>query len=163
MHKYPYLWLTLSSTPKCYFFAGRPFSLEKWKSKWPTVRNMCFQTEFAFVLVWSKNTVMEPVDSVTVYGDGCYKGLGNFNTKTTTHGKLTRNRALQKVSWNSLKIHSFDFGNGMYGNVTSLEHKEIIKWKLWPIFEWFWRWKNTGLVVNIQSLMPYSISIRVRN
>ena len=27
----------------------------------------------------------------------------------------------------SLKIHSFDFGNGMYGNVTSLEHRESIK------------------------------------
>ena len=24
----------------------------------------------------------------------------------------------------SLKIHSFDFGNGMYGNVTSLEQNE---------------------------------------
>ena len=63
--------------------------------------------------------------------------VGNFNTKTTTHGKSTRNRALQKVSWSSLKIHSFDFRNGIYGNVASLEHRESIEWKLWPIFEWF--------------------------
>ena len=89
--------------------------------------------------------------------------VGNYNTKTTTHGKSTRNRALQKVSWNSLKIHSFDFGNGMFGNVTSLEDRESIKWKLWPIFEWFLQMgKKYRLVVNFQSVMPYSISIHVR-
>ena len=63
--------------------------------------------------------VMEPVDLVAVYGDGCYKGLGNCNTKTITHGKSTRNR-FRKCPEISLKIHSFDFG-------TSLEHKESIK------------------------------------
>ena len=63
--KYPYLCLRLSTTTKCnfylffyflfcfilfiylfiYLFFCWPgtFSLEKWKSKWPTVVNMCFQ------------------------------------------------------------------------------------------------------------------------
>ena len=46
MLKYPYLCLTLSSGPvlqNVNFFLEGTFSLEKWKSKWPTVRNMCFQ------------------------------------------------------------------------------------------------------------------------
>ena len=50
------------------------------------------------------------------YSDGngllLQRTVGNFNTKTTPHGKSRRNRTLQKVSWNSLKIHSFDFWNG---------------------------------------------------
>ena len=67
-------------------------------------------TEFTFVLLWSKNTVTEPVDSVTVYGDEnrllLQRTVGNLDMTTTPHGKSKRNITLQKLSSNSLKIHS---------------------------------------------------------
>ena len=50
----------------------------------------------------------------------------------------------------------------MYGNVTSLEHKKALNENYDPFLNGFRDEKNTGLVVNIQSLMLYSISIRVR-
>ena len=63
----------------------------------------------------------------------------------------------------SLKIHSFDFGNGMYGNVTSLEHKKSIKNKNYdPFLNGFRDEKKYRLIVNIHLLMLYPISIRVR-
>ena len=66
---------------------------------------------------------MEPVDSVAVYGDGCYKGLWEIAIRKQQHMENQQETELfGKCPENSLKIHSFDFGNGMYGNVTSLEH-----------------------------------------
>ena len=80
---------------------------------------------------------MEPVDSVAVYGDGCYKGLWEISIRKQQHMENQQEtelfRKCPEIHWK----YSFDFGNGMYGNVTSLEHRESIKWKLWPIFEWF--------------------------
>ena len=63
---------------------------------------------------------MEPVDSVAVYGDGCHKGLWEIAIRKQQHIENQHPEI-------SLKIHRFDFGNGMYGNVTSLEHRESIK------------------------------------
>ena len=87
---------------------------------------------------------MEPVDSVAVYGDGCYKGLWEIAIRKQQHNCMENQQETEffrKSPEISLKIHRFDFRNGMsggmYGNVTSLEHRESIKWKLWPIFEWF--------------------------
>ena len=48
----------------------------------------------------------------------------------------------------SLKIHSLYFGNGMYGNVTSLEHRESIKGALDIILK-FCFWLNFNYQVNI--------------
>ena len=54
MLKYPYLCLTLSSTPKCYFFAGRHFFIRKMKIKMAdrkkhvlskVVKNIIFQNK----------------------------------------------------------------------------------------------------------------------
>ena len=42
----------------CFFFAGRPFSLEKWKSKWPTVRNMCFQKLWKNIIFHNKTLLV---------------------------------------------------------------------------------------------------------
>ena len=81
---------------------------------------------------------MEPMDSVAVYGDGCYKWLWEIAIRKQQHMENQQETELfRKCPEISLKIQSFDFGNGMYGNVTSLEHRNEIKWKLWPIFEWF--------------------------
>ena len=71
---------------------------------------------------------MEPVDSVTVYGDGCYKGLWEISIRKQQHMENQQETELfRKCPEISLKIRSFDFGNGMYVNVTSLEHRESIK------------------------------------
>ena len=73
---------------------------------------------------------MEPVDSVAVYGDGCYKGLWEIAIRKQQHMENQQETELfKKCPEISLKIHRFDFGNGrpMYGNVTSLEHRESIK------------------------------------
>ena len=62
---------------------------------------------------------MEPVDSVAVYGDGCYKGLWEIAIRKQQHMENQQETELfKKCPEISLKIHSFDFGNGMYGNVT---------------------------------------------
>ena len=80
---------------------------------------------------------MEPVDSVAVYGNGCYKGLWEIAIRKQQHMENQQETELfRKCPEISLKIHRFDFGNGMYGNECGL--------------------------VNIQLLMPYPISIRVR-
>ena len=51
-------------------------------------------TEFSFILVWSTNTVTEPVDSVAIYNDGnrllLQRTVGNFSMKTTPHGKINK-------------------------------------------------------------------------
>ena len=52
------------------------------------------------------------------------------------------NQQETELFWKAPEIHwkyieRFDFWNGMYGNVTSLEHRESTEWKIWPIFEWF--------------------------
>ena len=68
---------------------------------------------------------MEPVDSVAVYGDGCYKGLWEISIRKQQHMENQQETELfRKCPEISLKIHRFDFRNGMYGNVTSLEHIE---------------------------------------
>ena len=66
---------------------------------------------------------MEPMDSVAVYGDGCYKGLWEIAIRKQQHME-NQQELFRKCPGISLKIHSFDFWNGMYmyGNVTSLEH-----------------------------------------
>ena len=65
---------------------------------------------------------MEPVDSVAVYGDGCYKGLWEIAIRKQQHMENQQETELfRKCPEISLKIPHFDFGNGMYGNVTSLE------------------------------------------
>ena len=70
---------------------------------------------------------MEPVDSVAVYGDCCYKELWEIAIRKQQHMEDQQETELfRKCPEISLKIHSFDFGNGMYGNVTSLEHRESI-------------------------------------
>ena len=95
------LW-TLNFTPMKWFFDRiRQLSLH---SSWSDQKIRCRNP-------WIRWTYM--------YSDGngllLQRTVGNFNTKTTPHGKSTRNRTLQKVSWNSLKIHSFDFWNGRHG------------------------------------------------
>ena len=60
MLKYPYLCLTLSSTPKCYFFAGRHFFIRKMEIKMAdrkkhvqskVVKNIIFQNKTLLVNV----------------------------------------------------------------------------------------------------------------
>ena len=62
---------------------------------------------------------MEPVDSVAVYGDGCYKGLWEITIRKQQHMKnqlyQQETELFRKCPEISLKIHSFDSGNGMYG------------------------------------------------
>ena len=77
---------------------------------------------------------MEPVNSVAVYGYGniwlrkqthVTKNWGKFLIRQQQHmGKQQETELFRKCPENSLKIHSFDFRNGMYG--TSLEHRESI-------------------------------------
>ena len=64
MLMYPYLCLTLSSTPKCYIFAGRHFFIRKMKIKMAdrkkhvlskVVKNIIFQNKTLLVLFYRHN------------------------------------------------------------------------------------------------------------
>ena len=64
MLEYPYLCLTLSSTPKCYFFAGRHFFIRKMKIKMAdrkkhvlskVVKNFVFHNKTLLVLFYRHN------------------------------------------------------------------------------------------------------------
>ena len=83
------------------------------------------------------------MDSVAVYGDGCYKGLWEIAIRKQQHMENQQETELfRKCPEISLKIHSFDFGNGMYGNVTSLEHRESINENYDPFLNGFRDEKN---------------------
>ena len=104
---------------------------------------------------------MEPVDSVAVYGNSCYKGLWEISIRKQQHMESQQKTELFR-KWPEIYYKYTVLISGMvYGNMTSLEPRESIYENYDPFLNGFRDEKKYRLVVNILSLMPYSISICV--